>query len=1026
MTHHVLVIEDDPVDFRLIQEMVAAGAGEAFDLLHVRNLADGLNRLSQDDVELVVLDLNLPDSLGLETFTRLQPTAGSRPVIIISSLGNLNLAIQAVQAGAQDYLLKDRLQPEPLIRAMHYAIQRKHLEQRLKEAEWRHRTIFEVVSDMVLVSDWDGNIIEVNSSSCQVFGASRQELLQKKINEILPREAAPMIYQQMASPKKTLPQEACETVCFNLRGESIPVEVVAREEKADDQDLVVFILRDLRGRKKAEEAYQVLVENSLQGLLIIQDERIAFANPAALESSGYSLQEATGFSAEELLQIVYPEDRLLVTQELTSVMEKQQVRPVLQFRIQRKDGSLCWMEALVAPVEYRLKPGLQVSLLDITEHKKAEQRLRQRLAIESLVTSLSSHFISVPYERISDEINRALQSLGEFSNADRCYLNLFADDQVTIHSTYEWHRPGLKPKTVLRTGTSVGTFQWSMEKLHQGEAIFFSSLNDLPTAASAEKEVWEKWNVQSMLILPLIMNQQLKGILGFSAETGKKTWAVEDFHLVRIMGGIFLNVLARRQAEESLRQAQQNLDWLMSSVSDCLWSAEIDRQGQFRLLYVSPVIERITGYPAQSFLKDTEFALHVVYPDDFERVREAYTQVISGQGTSLEIEYRILHLDGVMRWLRDSATSTREPNGHLRLSSVISDITERKQAEEYLHQANRHLQETVTALERRNLEAALLNELGDLLQGCLNSSEVYDVVEAIAPRLFSDYDGALFIHSHSRRFVEMAASWGKTVESETVFEPEKCWALRRGRQHFAGKSSNELNCRHINSLTPVSHTCTPLVAQGEMIGLLYLQAHQPVDPSEQHQQLVTIASERVAMALANLRLRDSLQIQSVHDALTGLFNRKYMEETTLRELRRAARQKHSIGFIMLDIDRFKQYNDRYGHGAGDELLQALGIFLQNKIRGSDIACRYGGDEFMLVLPEASLQDTSRRAEELRQAAKKLTVQYRGTELGMVTLSIGISSYPEHGDTLEVLVHVADMELYRSKNTGGDQVSVAVT
>jgi diguanylate cyclase (GGDEF)-like protein len=174
----------------------------------------------------------------------------------------------------------------------------------------------------------------------------------------------------------------------------------------------------------------------------------------------------------------------------------------------------------------------------------------------------------------------------------------------------------------------------------------------------------------------------------------------------------------------------------------------------------------------------------------------------------------------------------------------------------------------------------------------------------------------------------------------------------------------------------------------------------------------------------NLRLQKTLRVQAVRDPLTRLFNRRYLEETFERELRRAERQRKSLGVIMLDLDHFKAFNDTFGHAAGDALLRVLSEFLVSRSRREDVACRYGGEEFVLIFPEASLETTTRRAEQLREEARSLQVQHHGHPLGNVTISVGVAAFPEHGSTTATLLRAADEALYRAKTEGRDRVEVA--
>jgi diguanylate cyclase (GGDEF)-like protein len=172
------------------------------------------------------------------------------------------------------------------------------------------------------------------------------------------------------------------------------------------------------------------------------------------------------------------------------------------------------------------------------------------------------------------------------------------------------------------------------------------------------------------------------------------------------------------------------------------------------------------------------------------------------------------------------------------------------------------------------------------------------------------------------------------------------------------------------------------------------------------------------LALSEAGLREL----SVRDHLTGLFNRRYLEATLDREIRRSSRSQHTIGVILIDVDRFKEVNDAWGHAAGDLLLQQLGQLFMAHIRGGDIACRYGGDEFVIVLPEASRQATRQRAERVRDAVKQLEIAYHGLSLGAPTISAGVAMFPQHGASCEALLKSADQALYRAKAAGRDRVA----
>jgi diguanylate cyclase (GGDEF)-like protein len=184
------------------------------------------------------------------------------------------------------------------------------------------------------------------------------------------------------------------------------------------------------------------------------------------------------------------------------------------------------------------------------------------------------------------------------------------------------------------------------------------------------------------------------------------------------------------------------------------------------------------------------------------------------------------------------------------------------------------------------------------------------------------------------------------------------------------------------------------------------------------QDLAQIETQSRQLIANEGRLRE----QSVRDVLTGLFNRRYLEETLERALRRAERGKSLLGVMMIDIDHFKRFNDTYGHAVGDALLRELGALLRANVRGSDIACRYGGEEFILLLPEATFDVTRERAEHIRGSARRIVVRHEGEAIEPITLSIGLAEFPQDGATGEAMLKRADDALYRAKHEGRDQIA----
>ena len=337
--------------------------------------------------------------------------------------------------------------------------------------------------------------------------------------------------------------------------------------------------------------------------------------------------------------------------------------------------------------------------------------------------------------------------------------------------------------------------------------------------------------------------------------------------------------------------------------------------------------------------------------------------------------------------------------------------------------------------EQRNREILLLSELGGLLQTCDSIEEAYQVISRQGRKMFPDLNGTLYRLSSSRTDLELVSSWGEPGPwpgASDFFRPEDCWGLRLGRAHCVDDPDGDLICRHVGEHEPPRYLCLPMMAQGEAMGVLHLR----IDPAlaavggvsplnEARLRLASAVAEHTAMALANLSLRETLRHQSIRDPLTGLFNRRYFEESLEREVRRARRRGVSLGVIMLDLDRFKVVNDNHGHEAGDVLLRTLGELLRRNVRGEDVACRWGGEEFALLLPEASLEATRQRAEELRNVVKELKVPYQDRVLGPITVSLGVAIFPDQGLSGQSVLRAADAALYQSKAAGRDRVTSAL-
>ena len=358
---------------------------------------------------------------------------------------------------------------------------------------------------------------------------------------------------------------------------------------------------------------------------------------------------------------------------------------------------------------------------------------------------------------------------------------------------------------------------------------------------------------------------------------------------------------------------------------------------------------------------------------------------------------------------------------------VVREQRRRLTSEISVKRSNMELGASLAEARRLGHTLRQLSELGEMLQSCRNFGEAVNGLRVTLPRLLPGQAGSVSLINASQNLVECVAGWGGAdAVADNVFAPDDCWALRRGQAYPAAGSTPTFQCSHLHprpgQTEDAAHLCVPLVAQGEMLGILTLSADAPI--SHEARSVALAASEQVSMALANLKLQETLRTQSLRDPSTGLFNRRYLEVSLERETQRASRRGQPLSVLMLDIDHFKRFNDSHGHDAGDALLAQFGALLARTVRNEDVACRYGGEEFTIVLQETAAEQALERAEQICAAVRTLDVQHRRQTLGPVSVSIGIATLPTDGSTPAELLRNADRALYAAKHAGRDQVRLA--
>ncbi|MCC2981166.1 diguanylate cyclase [Sphingomonas sp. IC4-52] len=346
-------------------------------------------------------------------------------------------------------------------------------------------------------------------------------------------------------------------------------------------------------------------------------------------------------------------------------------------------------------------------------------------------------------------------------------------------------------------------------------------------------------------------------------------------------------------------------------------------------------------------------------------------------------------------------------------------IDEQEQSEQHLQGANAELLRKTATLQERGEAIEILGGMAHRMQAARTDEELAAIIRAFVPRIMPDLPGTLYAHNNSRNLLLPIADWGGATPLSGGFAPDQCWALRLGQSHFVSAPGSDIVCGHAHE-GEVYH-CEPLLAGGEVIGVLSLGGR--VEGEARFH--LTVLTENISSALVNHRLQRSLREQTIRDPLTGLFNRRYMEEALTLEIARASRSGNPLSLVMCDVDHFKRFNDEFGHDGGDAVLQAVAAEMRSRFRDGDVVCRYGGEEFTIIAPGTNAETLLHRVEIVRQAISELNIAQNGRTLGSTSMSFGIATWdPTMARDGSTLVRAADSALYDAKRSGRNRTVVS--
>jgi diguanylate cyclase (GGDEF)-like protein/PAS domain S-box-containing protein len=760
---------------------------------------------------------------------------------------------------------------------------------------------------------------------------------------------------------------------FALQRGRAPEEWTAEQDKVMQEiggrlSACLCSLLAYRELQASERKYEEIFDNVSDALLLLDVVeggrfRIADLNPVAAKLIGLSAdQEIKGFLDSAL-------DR--------SIME--QVEPRLRQCV-RTGLTVSYEELMRFPSGLRFLRSVYVPLRD------EQGRVYRVLAVHTDIASLKETEEAL---RESDAKLREAQEMAEVASWD---WDLAAD---ALH----W---SAGERRLLGAGTpgSPSTFVEFMAFVHPDDR------GRLKEGIDRIRRTGEPFELEYRIVRPSgetrVVEARMKGFPGAGRE------------IVRI-GGAVRDVTKAKEAEERLKAASLYARSLIEASLDPLIT--ISPAG--RITDINEAAVRVLDAPRETIMGG-EFADCFTEP---ERAAAAFRAALN-TGNVSNRPLTIRQSNGELIHVLLNASIYRNAKGEAEgVFAAARDVTEHNRRSQELVKLHEQMTATVAELRQREHDTAIIGELSETLQTCKSRDEAYPLIGSAGRQLFPWSNGGLAVVSPEGLELHTVARWGDKPLMQSDFPMDACWALRRGQLHLRSGPEEGALCSHFEEPPQGPSMCLPLALAGEALGMLHLSASASTVFDDRVRRLMVTLGDVVKLSLSNLKLRETLRMQAIRDPLTGLFNRHYLNETLPREIMRAQRLGLPLCVAMLDVDHFKQFNDRYGHDAGDMVLKEVGNLLRKSVRESDMACRYGGEEFLFVLPECDMPSALARMRQIRDDIRNRTPLFRGRAVSPITLSVGLAQLGDRTSTQAELIAAADEALYAAKNAGRDRACV---
>ena len=638
-----------------------------------------------------------------------------------------------------------------------------------------------------------------------------------------------------------------------------------------------------------------------------------------------------------------------------------------------------------------------------------------------------------------EALNRISRSAAELLGSDAGAILLLDEDGQTLR---------IKGAHGLSRKTEQGTRDFVGENIAGRVAQTGTPLvvNDLPNNSRFRNPAAEQEGLLACVSVPLRIGSRIIGTLDVHSKTTRQAFNESHLQLLEMLATQAVIAIENARLYERLEQINSDLERRVEERTEALMLAndqlavEIDerqrtetllaqernllrtllnhlpdsiyiKNTQSQFLMANPATANIIGVKdASALIGKNDFDIHS--PEAAQIFYQDEQQILQTGVPMLHKEEQVLNRNsGKMEWILTSKIPFRDHSGKMvGIVGIGRDITEQKRTQEQLR--------------RYTVELELLNQMYERLQSCQTEQETHAVFAQTCQQFFPNDGGGLLLFQREHEQLTLMSSWGAFPEHGAPCRTDDCPMFAQNSE-FLDTPEDAVHACCYNKMDD-EHTCVcmPIHAREQHIGVLALisaHAHQEFNLAERQTLMARIVAQ-YALSLSNLQLRERLRLESIRDALTGLYNRRYMESALERQ-RQQLQDGQTVAIIMLDIDHFKRFNDTYGHEAGDAVLRALGQCLMHHARSEDIACRYGGEEFMLILSRTSLPTAITRAEQIWQHVGNLTIRYQQHHFSL-TISMGVAAFPEHGREMADVITAADKALYAAKEQGRNRVVVA--